>query len=423
MLKAIKLFQLQKATQFCFLLKLRPNSFLTVEHWVGDSLVSVEQFLISDSVFNYKMVPVTGDNKLVFKLTDKFNNSTSTDVFITREKDVIQQPLIRPEYSRIIAQKQIAALTAVLKSRASDKLKKVIEDANIEKQQFGKVDDLISYLKEESAKKSISPEELDKLALKVAVMDNILTQAAVDLMAKYTDGELKDILGSLDIYKSNLKTWTDLQEYLASITSLNISPEELNKIAAAILTDVDPSISVIREKILTYSESSENGSLLRQSVATADISNIKLAGKWLQMFINESLKLGLTHYQMADILAVISSLPDTKTEQFLSDLINQSNEPLLSSLNTLDLKKEKIKTPKDLLRFLLTKKEEVNFPEEAIYKSIANLVSTQDITDDIITAQLTPVEENRLWFLWVILGAGLIFLLFIILKRKKKKDK
>ena len=42
----------------------------------------------------------------------------------------------------------------------------------------------ISYLKEEAAKKSISPEEIDKLALKVAVMDNILTQAAVDYDGK-----------------------------------------------------------------------------------------------------------------------------------------------------------------------------------------------------------------------------------------------
>ena len=73
----------------------------------------------------------------------------------------------------------------------------------------------ITYLKEEAAKKSISPEEMDKLALKVAVMDNVLTQAAVDLMAKYTtDGDLKKILHDLDIYEANLKTWTDLQEYI-----------------------------------------------------------------------------------------------------------------------------------------------------------------------------------------------------------------
>ena len=34
------------------------------------------------------MVPQPGDNKLIFTLTDRFNNSTTTDVFITREKDI-----------------------------------------------------------------------------------------------------------------------------------------------------------------------------------------------------------------------------------------------------------------------------------------------------------------------------------------------
>ena len=53
-------------------------------------------------------------------------------------------------------------------------------------------------------------------------------------MAKYTDGELKKILSDLDIYEANLKTWTDLQEYIQLKTGGKISPEDLNKIAAAV---------------------------------------------------------------------------------------------------------------------------------------------------------------------------------------------
>ena len=78
-------------------LQVEPKSLLTVEHWVEDSQLSTEQFLIRDSTFNYKMVPNLGDNKVILKLTDKFNNSTTTDVFITREKEISIQPLIHPE--------------------------------------------------------------------------------------------------------------------------------------------------------------------------------------------------------------------------------------------------------------------------------------------------------------------------------------
>ena len=341
-----KTISVAKGDSLVFPLKVEPNSTLTVEHWIGDSLVSVQHFFITDSTFIYKMVPGPGDNRIVFKLTDKFNNTTSTDVFITREKDITTQPLVGPEYTRVIAKKQISALNSVLKSRSDDKLLKILADADIEKHQFGKIDDVISFLKEEAARKSISPEEVNKLALRIAVMDNILTQAAVDLMAKYTEGDLKKILSDLDIYQAKLKTWTGLQEYISAMTGGKISPEELNKIAAAILSDVDPSIAILRNKILAYSENSEAGPIIRQTVAIVDTRNIKIKDKWLMAFCNESVKQGLTKNQLAEILVMLSSLPKTSAEQFLRDLIEYSEEPLTSALKLLDLKKEKIKSPK-----------------------------------------------------------------------------
>ena len=411
----------QKGDSILFPLKVEPKSILTVERWVGDSLVSVEQFSISDSTFNYKMVPGVGDNKVVFKLTDRFNNSTTTDIFITREKDITRLPIVRPEYSRIIASKQIAALNAMLKSRTDDKLNKVIAGAAIEKQQFGKVDDLISYIKEEAAKKSISPEEVDLLALRVAVMDNVLTQAAVDLMAKNTDGNLKKILTDLDIYESNLKTWTDLQKYISEKTGGQITPEILNQLADNVLTGTDTTISLLREKILVYSETSEDSVIIRQSVAAADIRNIKLAEKWLQAFYNESVKLGLTRNKMSELLAGISTFRDTDVSQFLAELIENSEEPLLSSLKSIDLKKEKIKSPGDLVSFLLVNEDKDKYPEEAVNKAIARTIAANDIPNDIIISQHTFVEKSKLWLLWVILGAGL--LLFIITYwRKRKKN-
>jgi len=406
-----------------FPLRVEPKSTLTVEHWVGNSLVSVQKYFITDSVFIYKMAPSAGDNKIVFKLTDRFDNTTSTDVFITRDKNITKQLQIRPEYNRIIAKKQIEALTEVLKSRADDKLKSVITDADIENQQFGNVDDLISFIKEEASKRSISPEEVDKLALRVAVMDNILTQAAVDLMARNAEGELKSILSDLDIYQSNLKTWTDLQEYISSKTDARTNPLELNKIAAAVLSDVDPSISVIRAKILAYSETSEARDIIKQSVINTDNKKIKVKEKWLQAFYEESVKEGLTGEQMAEMLSALNLLPDTTVEQYLDDLIKYSEEPLKTALKSLDLKKENIKSPKDLILFLLNNKDKEKYPEEAIYKTIANLIEAKDISTESISSPLSTGKEIWSWVLLTLLGIGLFLFFFILWKRKKKENK
>lgn len=408
-----------KGDSILFPVKVEPNSLLTVEHWMGDSLISVEQYLISDSTFNYKMAPGVGDNKVIFKLTDKFNNTTTTDISITREKDVVTQPVIRPEYSRVIAQKQIDALTEMLNNRSSNDIKKLVADADIDKQQFAKVDDLILYLKDKASGEDISSEELDELALRIAVMDNVLTQAAVDYMARYSNGDLKTILSDLDIYESDLKTWTDLQQYIQDKTNNMISPEELNRIAANILSEADPSISVIREKILAFSENSESAAIIRQSVAAVDTRNIKLAGKWLLAFYNESINQGLTKNKMSEILAVISSYKDTKVEQFLNDLIANSDEPFQSSLKSIDLKKEKIKSPEDLISYLIMNED--LYPLEALSKAMANLISSEDIPEETIKSHFAPAEKTNLWFLWIILGTGLFLFFIILLRRKKKK--
>jgi hypothetical protein len=309
----------------------------------------------------------------------------------------------------------------MLKSRANGDLLKVITDAKIKDKKFGKIDDFVVYLKEESSRKNINPEEVDKLTLKVAVMDNILTQTAVDYLATHTEGDLKKILTDLDIYKSNLMTWTDLQDYVSSKTGGKISPEDLNRIAAAILAGTDPSIVILKKKILAYSEKSNAGDMIRQSVAEVDQKDIKTKDKWLEAFYNESLRRGLTQRQVSEMLVSISSLPDTKVEQYLHDLIEKSEEPLTTSLKSIDLKKEGINTPEDLIMYLFANEEK--FPEEAVAKSIANLISAKDVSVDTIKSHLTTIKKSPLWILWVLIGSGLFIFFFILWKRKKNKKK
>jgi hypothetical protein len=414
-----KTISVTKGDSILFPLKVEPKSFLTIEHWVGDSLISVQHFTMRDSTFNYKMAPRKGNNRIVFTLTDRFNNTTKTEVLVKRERIITQQPAARPEYNRIISQEQLAALINMLKNRATGNLLQVITDTKTDNKEFGKVDDYISYLKEEAGKKGIGSEEVDKLTLKVAVMDNILTQSAVDIMAKYTDGDLKKLLSGINIYDLNLKTWTDLQEYVKLKTGGKVSPEDLTRIAEAIYSETDPAIALIRNKILSYSEGSVSGDLIRQSVTAVDQDSIKIKEKWLQTFYEETLKHGLSQKQVSELLVTISSLPDTRAGQYLKDLIAYSEEPLTSSLKSIDLGKENIKTPEDLVTYLLTNKEK--YPEEAVMKSLANLIAAKDISADIIKSHFTLSKKGYLWILWILIGAGILGFFFILWRRKKNK--
>jgi hypothetical protein len=232
-----------------FPMKVEPRSILTVEHWMGNSLVSTETFTMHDTSFVYKMIPGKGDNRLVFKLTDRFNNKTSTEIQVTRENNASNQPVANPEYDKVISQKQIATLSQMMKGMAKDSLAGIFNEENSNRE-FANVDEFISYLKEEAGKKGISSEEVDKLALRVAVMDNILSQAAVDLLAKYADGDLKKLLTDLDVNAANLNSWSDLQNYISEKTNGKISAQDLNKLAASILSGNESSNENLKNKNL-----------------------------------------------------------------------------------------------------------------------------------------------------------------------------
>ncbi|HLN56202.1 MAG TPA: tetratricopeptide repeat protein [Bacteroidales bacterium] len=410
---------LSKGDSIQFPLRVEPNSNLKVEHWAGDSLLYSEQFHITDSLFNYKFVPREGENKVVFILTDKFNNTTTTEVYITREKE--QPPLVRPEYSRVIAQKQVEAFMSMLKSRADGDLKKLLNDVDVKKQKFGTVDDVLSYLKEEGEKRNIASEEVDKLALKVAMMDNVLTQAAVDYLENHSDGQLRELLEGLNIYEEKLKTWTDLQEYLKAKSNGAITPEKLNDLASALFADADPGISTLREKVLAYADNSDKGTIIRESVATVDLDRIKMKGMWLRAFSNEALKQGLSRNELAELLARISKLPGTNAGEFLSDLLTVAEEPLLSLLKELDLRKENIRTPEQLVLFLLTNSEK--YPEELVYKAIAELISKNNIPAGQIAEQVSGGTKKFPYWLLFVVGGGLLIFFILLFRRRKEKNK
>jgi len=411
-----------KADTISFPIKVEPKSVLVIEHWLGDSLLSSDKIIINDSLYIYKTSPKNGDNRIVFKLTDKFSNTTTADVFIKREKVVTEQPVIRPEYNRIIAQKQINAFVNMLKKRADDKMKKIIQHSRLDKQKYGRVDDIISYLEDEAAKSSISPIIGDKLSLKVAVMDNVLSQTAVNLMAHNTWGDMKNILSSLNIYDAGLKTWTDLQKYITNKSKGKFQPEDLNKIAADILSDIDTSIAKVREEILSYSNKNIDGNLIKKSVGTTDNKNIKNGGKWLQSVYNESITSGLTDQEMTNLLSTISSFPATEAGKYIEELASFSNDGLKDYLKNINLRKERLKTSGDVILYLLRNKDKGSFSEILMYDALVNLIISKDIPDDVIASHPIKPEVNNLWILWVLIGTCLLTIVFLFF-RKRKKDK
>ena len=76
-----------KADPLYFRLRVEPNSVLNVRKFIGNKLLSNQQFIVNDSVFNYTIVPSKGNNTVVFKLTDNYNNTATENVYVTLKQN------------------------------------------------------------------------------------------------------------------------------------------------------------------------------------------------------------------------------------------------------------------------------------------------------------------------------------------------
>jgi LPXTG-motif cell wall-anchored protein len=404
-------------------LRVEKNSILTVEHWLGDSLLYTEKFIITDTSFIYKTVPREGNNRLVFKLTDRFSNTTTAEIFISRKQVVTEQTVVRPEYSRVIARKQINAFVELLKKRSDNNLRTVIQKSDILRQQFGKVDDIVSYVKEQAIKNNLQTGDVDNAVLKVAVMDNVLTQTATDLLGANSDCALKDILKNLNIYDSGLKTWTDLQKYIVEKSGGKITPEEINRMTADIISGIDPYIAVIRHKILTYSNSYEKGNLIKENLTSTDRKNIKKSGLWLKKFYAEALSSSIPIADLGGLLSVLSSLPGNTADKYSEELAGYADVQFSLYIRNLDLHRNRLKSDRDVVIYLLKNMNKGVFTEESLFNALARLITCKEIPESSLKPQPLPKTGAGLFVLWILLGAGVIFFVFIFFRRRKKDKK
>lgn len=398
--------------------KAEPFSILEIEHRMGDSLLKTEKHILTDSIFIFKTVPQTGDNKILFRLTDKYSNITTSEVNITRKKT--EEKIVRPEYKYIIAQKQALAFLELMKKRADENLRKALDKIDIGKHQFGKTDDIISFIKEEIARQNISPEQIDRLALKVAVNDNILSQAAVDLIARNSDGQLKNILENLNIYDAGLKSWSDLEKYVSDRSGGLISGSELRRIAEALIEGIDPLIDIIRKQILTYGELSGTADLTQKSIKETDAENIKVSGQWLRVFYEKAVQNMLKETGLVKMFTSLTSIPGTAVRAYFDEFAMYSTGEFEGYLKELDLSVHRIKTPDELIKYLLENRKGNLFSEDDFFGSLARFIAAKRVPADKMIKQ--EEVKGNFYILWIIVGAGLLFFFIILYRRRRKKE-
>ncbi|MDX9929635.1 MAG: tetratricopeptide repeat protein, partial [Bacteroidales bacterium] len=103
-----------------------PRSILDVLVMNEGNVIASDRFLTVDTTFTYRFLPQPGINVIDFRLTDIFSNIATARVVVEWQKDEPIKTVARPEYTRVIADRQVSAFLDIMKQDADDDLRKVI---------------------------------------------------------------------------------------------------------------------------------------------------------------------------------------------------------------------------------------------------------------------------------------------------------
>jgi len=386
-------------------LTVEPNSILTVDQYLNGELIKTEEFRVTDPLFVYKYVPPEGESRLSFKSTDKYGNVATTDIAIAREKqeepsmaDIIDIEIIEEVIPQYLTERQL--------TYTEDEIRAFIEGANIDSMKFSSLDEQFEYLKEMASGQDVDPEQIDRLALSISVNDNILTQTSVDILEKYAEGELKDILAGINVEELGLETWDDLLEYISKESDGEITEAQVNDLAKKIIRS-GTRVGRLQEKILAFSSIQKELDLFMSAIETVDAMGIKETDKWLKAFYEEVRRLGATDQQIAAMLTALTSKKGDDLESYYDELIGYSGINMSTWLGTIDKTASGINIPEDLVKHILVGRENAKINLDELFVPFAKLIESKDF-------EATTIEENakalrgsgNLWILWMLLVIG-----------------
>lgn len=394
-----------------------PRSLLEVLVINEGQVISSERIETADTAFTYPVVPEPGRNEIVFELTDMFSNIASATVIIERVRPVERIP--RPELPAVLAGKQVSAFLEILKRNADDDLRKVIAGIEPGKHRFENNDAVVALVTELAKARGIEEVRVEKLALKTAVKDNILTQAATDYLARNATGELKNILGRTDLYELDLKTWNNLKSFVRAESDGRVTGEDLDRLADYLLIGPDPAIAIIREKIGIYAPSTEKAAEIMLAVAETDGMYFINAGEWLETFYKKALAGGLTAEELTTLLSEIAFAPGTSQEDGAAMVLRHAEGDLNKFIEGLDLKQMKIRNVNGLIDLLLAERTKA-YGERDLFSALAATIAESDLSASQI---LEPHKVRKgPWRILLPAGGLLLLLLILLLLRRRKKE-
>ena len=248
------------------------NSRLIVQYFQDSMLQKADTFYITDTLYAYKAIPLEGDNKLKFTLTDQFGNETIketeisfnppvekpvADLVLLSQKEEPSDELIQPitkktDSSSVFVtnalrnRDMLIAFKESLAKYAYGSLKEILDTLRVPGPEIQTSSQLFEYLSKQK--------DFQLLLHSIALNGNPEIKNLYNKLLIESDGELKSFLQTLNTEEMKISNAGDLIEYLLQKSSTEkFTREDVINMITKIVTGSQ----LDEEKIITYISSAK----------------------------------------------------------------------------------------------------------------------------------------------------------------------
>ncbi len=413
-------------------LEVEPGSILLVQIFDDKTLISSEEFFVTDSTFTYKYLAEPGDQIIKFTLTDKFGNTASKDVTITTPLilAVVHEELEdKTEEDTIVTAFIVSPEVREFKNRlsiyATGGLEEVLDSIDLQKEKIGSPHDLVLYLNENADKYDYSPDDVDTLLWHAASRNDPNADRFLRNIKHSASGDVALFLGDLQLKEQDINNVNDLRSHLKTAENAGaFTKTSLHQTLERMVLAEYGQLASIQKNL----DSIATGNI-KEALSNLDTKKEKIYSAYdlIEFLRDNAGLLGYTEEELAILLAKLAANGNPSVTDFYNRFLYYTYDGLRRGLDELDLKKEKVKTIPDLIRYLLNSKEKYQYTSSDLMNALIDMISETDIDMARVKELISEEEKDKKGIgtvgkiLLLLAGIGAIFI-FILFYRRRKKD-
>ena len=405
------------------------GAILLVEVFEDTTLVSSEEYYMTDSIFEYRYISEPGKKKLVFTLTDKYGNTSSQNriiavPLIVSQKTTAENNLMISPIPNFIVPEIVLKFRNMIKSYANGPIKEEIVSIDLAKEEIAKPKELISLLNTNANQAGYTTNDVVDLLWTTASRGDNHAGRFIRYMELCSLHEFGGILDTIGFDDSNIRTIEDIRSLIKlQIKKGNLSEEMVQASLVSI---------ILSDQVVNFHNSLDEAAKgnLKDVIASINTEEKGIYSSYeLINFLMENADLlGFTEEELAILLAKLAANGNPDAHDFKTNFIPYTDNNLKICIEELNLSKKKIKTVPGFIKVILKNKENCNYDSSDLMDALIDMISDTDIDmhkvkDFIKEESKAKPGGNKKTLIWLTGFAGLFLIFFLYRRRKKKKEK